>query len=64
MIGDTAIVQAWEHGKALGVLTLHLRTKGSRKAEGGLRDQTKGGISNIAVNTIVENTGKKLMLSR
>lgn len=37
-IGSTLIVQAWEHGKALGVLDLGLEGKEIRKWEGWLED--------------------------
>jgi len=55
MIGDTAVVQAWEHGKALGVLDLTLEDRRIVKAEGRLVEiGPKGGISNTEVNAIVE----------
>ena len=38
MVGNTAIVQAWEHGKALGVLDLTLRDGQVIKAEGRLEE--------------------------
>ena len=61
MIGDTAIVQAWEHGKALGVLDLTLEDRKIIKTEGRLVEiKPKGGISNAAVNAIVEKYRKKV----
>ena len=61
MIGDTAIVQAWEHGKALGVLDLTLEDRKIIKAEGRLVEiRPKEGIPNAAVNAIVEKYRKKV----
>ena len=54
-------MQAWEHGKALGVLDLTLEDRRLIKAEGRLVEiGPKGGISNTAVNTIVEKYRKKV----
>jgi len=61
MIGDTPVVQAWEHGKTLGVLDLTLEDQRIIKAEGRLVEiKPKGGVSNTAVNTIVEKYSKKV----
>ena len=61
MVGDTAIVQAWEHGKALGVLDLTLEGRKIIKTEGRLVEiKPKGGTSNAAVNAIVEKYRKKV----
>jgi len=61
MVGDTAIVQAWEHGKALGVLDLTLEDRKIIKTEGRLVEiRPKEGISNTEVNTIVEKYRKKV----
>lgn len=61
MIGDTAIVQAWEHGKALGVLDLTFEDRKIIKTEGRLVEiGPKAGISNTSVNTIVEKYRKKV----
>jgi 2',3'-cyclic-nucleotide 2'-phosphodiesterase (5'-nucleotidase family) len=61
MIGNTAVVQAWEHGKALGVLDLTLEDKRVTKAEGRLLEiRPGGGISNSAVQELVEKYEKKV----
>ncbi len=60
MIGGTAIVQAWEHGKALGVLDLTIEGHRVIKAEGRLVEiKPTGGISDTAVDAIVEKYRKK-----
>ena len=61
MVGDTAIVQAWEHGKALGVLDLTLEGRRIIKAEGRLVEiRPKGAVPDAAVNAIVEKYRKKV----
>jgi 5'-nucleotidase/UDP-sugar diphosphatase len=61
MVGDTAIVQAWEHGKALGVLDLTLEDRRIVKSDGRLVEiRQKEGKSNVAVNAIVEKYMKKV----
>jgi 2',3'-cyclic-nucleotide 2'-phosphodiesterase (5'-nucleotidase family) len=61
MVGDTAIVQAWEHGKALGVLDLTIEDRRIVKAEGRLVGiRPKEGVPNAAVNAIVEKYRKQV----
>lgn len=60
MIGDTAIVQAWEHGKALGVLDLTFEGRKIIKTEGRLVEiRPKAGIPNAVVDRIVEKYREK-----
>ena len=53
-VGRTIIVQAWEHAKALGVLTLHIKDKKIVGFEGGLQEiSPTTGPPNCRVQEIV-----------
>src|SRR5574340_203503 len=60
MVGSTAIVQAWEHGKTLGVLDFTLEDRKIIKTEGRLVEIRPGGIPDTAVNALVEKYAKKV----
>jgi len=61
LIGKTVIVQAWEHGKVLGVLDLTLRDGAIKDHNGYLLDiRPTGKIKNKDVAEIVKKYQKKL----
>jgi 5'-nucleotidase/UDP-sugar diphosphatase len=62
-IGDTLIVQAWEHGKALGILDLTLEKRKMIRWEGYLEEiKPWRGKEDPGVRALVEGYGKKVNL--
>jgi 2',3'-cyclic-nucleotide 2'-phosphodiesterase (5'-nucleotidase family) len=56
LIGETIIVQAWEHGKALGVLDLTIRDGKITRFEGHLEEiKPESSKEDISIKTIVDN---------
>ncbi|MGB9715204.1 MAG: bifunctional metallophosphatase/5'-nucleotidase [Thermodesulfovibrionales bacterium] len=61
LIGDTVIVQAWEHGKALGVLDLTIKDGKIAHAEGHLEDiKPEIGKVDKDVKAIVDKYSKRV----
>ncbi|NWG02204.1 MAG: 5'-nucleotidase C-terminal domain-containing protein [Syntrophaceae bacterium] len=60
MIGETILVQAWEHGKALGVLDLALEHGKIAKYEGYLEEIRPKGQKDQAVSALVEKFKEKV----
>lgn len=61
LINDTVILQAWEHGKALGRLDLYIDDKKVVRAESSLIDiRPTGDVPNDAVSALVGKYAKKV----
>jgi 5'-nucleotidase/UDP-sugar diphosphatase len=62
-IGDTLIAQAWEHGKALGVLDLSIENGKVVKWEGYLEEiKPKPGKEDFKVQALINGYGQKIDL--